>query len=173
MWATDIQTSNPVEFSTHKTPTYPVVSALRASMSLPIVFTPIRDLRTNNLLVDGGCMGNYPIKYLTEFEKESSLGISFINNNPKVNVDIDSILTYFQKLASLYYNTEDKNNILEYSRKTILSPCGDYPSWNFEASLEDRIRLFNIGYKAANDFLSNTPTDSTNVYKGMRRRSVS
>lgn len=173
MWATDIQTSTPIEFSTNKTPSYPVVSALRASMSLPIVFTPIRHLHTNNLLIDGGCMGNYPIKYLSPLEKQSCLGISFINTNPKLNVDIDSILTYFQKLASLHYNAEDKNTIVEYSTKTIFSPCGDYPSWNFEASLEDRIHLFNVGYKAANDFLSHTPTNSTNVYKGMRRRSVS
>jgi len=172
MWATDIQTSSLIEFSSHKTPTYPVVSALRASMSLPIIFTPVNDLRTNNLLVDGGCIVNYPIRYLTDYEKQSCLGLSFINKNPKKNVGIDSILTYFQNLALLYYSSEDKN-YTEYASKTIFSPCGEYPSWNFDINEEERKKLFDTGYKSANDFLLANSNNSTTIYKGMRRRSVS
>ena len=38
---------------------------------------------------------------------------------------------------------------------------------------EERKKLFDTGYKSANDFLLANSNNSTTIYKGMRRRSVS
>ena len=50
--------------------------------------------------------------------------------------------------------------------KTICLPNGDYPSWNFEATKEDRQRLIDQAAAATRSFLATKPR------KGLRRFSV-
>jgi NTE family protein len=48
-------------FSPEHTPRMRVVDAARISMSLPLVFTAVRDMRSD-VFVDGGVLNNYPIR---------------------------------------------------------------------------------------------------------------
>jgi NTE family protein len=54
------------EMSYEKTPDMSVAKAIRASMSLPILYTPVKD--GDSLLVDGGLLHNLPLAFLKEEE---------------------------------------------------------------------------------------------------------
>ena len=151
MWATDIQTCKAVEFSTRKTPNFPVHTALRASMTLPLLFTPIKDPRTGHLLIDGGCLGNYPIDHLTDEERKTLLGVAFLNRDSKTK-NITTILQILQQFMMINQLPIQKIHKKQYSDITIWSNCGEYPSWNFDISMADKTMLFNVGYESAMTF---------------------
>ena len=150
IFATNLNTCSFDEFSLKKTPKTSIIFALRASMCIPLYFNPIEDPVTKHLLVDGGVIANYPIDYLTKDEQEESLGLKFNDVIPTVKTH-DSLITFLNQLLSASYINTNTTNI--YYNRTIIIPCGDYPSWNFEASKEDRKLLYDIGCKAVNDFM--------------------
>ena len=150
IFATDLNTCSFIEFSAKKTPDTPIIFALRASMCIPLYFNPIQDPRTKHLLVDGGVIANYPIDYLTEDEQEESIGLKF--NDVITTVEShESLIVFLNQLLAASFVSMKKSN--RHYNKTITIPCGEYPSWNFEASKEDRKLLYDIGYKAANDYM--------------------
>ena len=49
-------------------PDYPVWLAIRASVSVPFIFNPIKDIILNDILIDGGMLNNLPVRnYLLEY----------------------------------------------------------------------------------------------------------
>jgi predicted acylesterase/phospholipase RssA len=167
IYATDINTSQLIEYSSSKTPSTEIKFALRASMCLPIYFKPILDPTSGHLLVDGGVISNYPIFQLTDSEVEESIGLKFNNKNSEKE-EFTGFMDFVNQLMGTYYSPQ--NGLPEkYKTRTIILPCGDYPSWNFEASIEDRKLLIEIGRKAVIDFIENKKYSC----KGLRRYSVS
>ena len=64
-------------FSAKRSPDMDVVTAIRASMSIPLVFDPVevKDKDGNtDYLVDGGTTNNYPIEYMEDVLKAHPLG---------------------------------------------------------------------------------------------------
>lgn len=153
MWATELKTRIPVEFSTQKTPTTPVLFALRASMSLPILFTPIREPTTGRILVDGGILGNYPILHLSKKERDAVIGLSFCKGTFQ-SQEPESIYEFLKIFISVYQANLDKQRDIGDTSTTILSPCGNFPSWKLDITPEDREMLYQTGYAAGLQFLS-------------------
>lgn len=165
-WAADIQNLKPIEFSYKSTPKIQIVTAMCASMSIPLYFIPVRHPDTQTLLCDGGVFDNYPISYLTEEEAEETLGICF--EYEKIPVEINDISSFIKMLSSGYYIPSYRKLIEKYIEKTIIIPCAEQSSVDFAITLDDRLTLVSKGKKAAEDFFSKGANISH-----IRRHSVS
>jgi NTE family protein len=166
LWAADIQMLRPIEFSAKATPKVEVIFALRASMAIPMYFTPVRHPVTHTFLVDGGVFDNYPISYLTETEANETLGVAF--EFSKRPVDVADVGTFISLLSVGYYQPSYQRLIRQYKEQTICLPCAEQSALDFEASVERRRELVTIGRQAAETFFSRTPSKSL-----IRRHSVS
>jgi len=168
IWATDIQYIKLLEFSHISTPTMPIQLALYASMSLPMVYTPIKHPETGTLLLDGGVLDNYPIGSLTEQEAEETLG--FVFEHGTLPVPIEDIGSFLSLLTSGYYMPSYKALIEKHRCRTIVVPCQEFPSTRFEATMEERLWLVSKGRQATVEFLQGKSRHSSLT---QRRFSVS
>jgi predicted acylesterase/phospholipase RssA len=150
LWASDIQFLKPVEFSANTTPTIPIVFALRASMCIPIYFIPLKHPDTNTYLVDGGVFDNYPIHYLTEQDARETLGIVF--EHSKIPLQIHELPEFIGAVTSGYYRPSYQMLLDHHRCRTIILPCAEFSSLHFEASVQERETLVDIGYKATKAF---------------------
>jgi NTE family protein len=147
VYATDMNTCTIREFSLQKTPTVPIVEAVRASMSLPFYFIPFPDPITGHLLSDGGLINNYPMEFLNRKEQEESLGFVFSIDHIRRET-IDDLFIYLNQMHGCMYLGK-KNT----SKNTIVLPEGHFPSWNFEATAEERVHLMEQGKKTTLQWL--------------------
>ena len=167
-YATDLHTTKRREFSSVKTPNVNLTDALRATMSLPAYFTPVDDPETGNMLVDGGILHNFPMDILTETEIKETIGIAFsYDSNLRIS-DISDLPTFFSQIFACYFIPRTYEIYKEHKDRCILIPIGEYPSWNFEATREEREHIIEEGTKAAKAFC-----DTFKVRKPLRRYSVS
>jgi predicted acylesterase/phospholipase RssA len=150
IWAADLQMVRPIEFSAEKTPDFSVVMALRASIAVPIYFTPVRHPETGLLLADGGVYDNYPISFLTEEEVRDSLGITF--QYKSIPRECTTFAEYLGLIATGYYMPSYQNLIRQHKERTIELPCYEFPSLHLEATLEEKRGLITIGRQAAEEF---------------------
>jgi len=137
--ATDLVTGEAVILSGGSLP-----DALRASMSVPGIFAPVRI--DGRLLVDGGMSNNLPVNVVRE------MGADIV-----IAVDISSPLLKEEQLTSIISVTEQLTNFL--TRRTteaqikslgpedvlIVPELGDFSSADFEEAEE----IVHLGYEAA------------------------
>jgi predicted acylesterase/phospholipase RssA len=164
--ATNVNTCRAEEFSYRLTPDVGVLFAIQASMTVPIYFTPVKDVTTGALYVDGGLGCPSPFKYLNEDEKGSTLSIVFVSNLKKDGGE----LSFQEYLQRIYYSTfrQEQAHLSEKWRgSTIRIDCGKINAINFEADQAIRHSILQAGRRGAEDFL-NAP-----VVKPARRSSVS
>lgn len=62
LMGTDLTTRMSKVFSFEETPDYSIAEATRISMSIPLFFKAVTDVKTDSVYVDGGILANYPIK---------------------------------------------------------------------------------------------------------------
>jgi predicted acylesterase/phospholipase RssA len=169
-FATDLYKTQPREFSYEKTPTVSFVDALRASMSLPGYFTPVKDSITGNLLVDGGILHNFPLAFLPYSERQDALGLSFSYNHTNVE-EIPDLLTFFSQIFACYYIPRTYSLHQQNPQNCIVIPCGHIQAWNFEATQEERETIMDLGKVATEEFLQAHATFQVHT-KPTRRFSV-
>jgi len=155
MWATDIQYIKLLEFSAEKTPTMPIQLALYASMSLPMVYVPIKHPDTGTYLLDGGVLDNYPIESFTNKEAEETLG--FVFEHGSLPVPIEDIGSFVSLVTSGYYMPCYQALFEKHKCRTIVVPCQEFSSTKFEASKEERLWLVSKGRQATEKFLQDSP----------------
>lgn len=151
-WATDLNTRAAREFSALKTPTVKIVDALRASMSLPLYFTPVADPITGHLLSDGGIQGNLPLHHLTDDECQDALSLGFSSAKSQQATEKDGprdIMGYMNSILTCLTHGRNDTMLLKWSHTIMRIPVDDYPSWNFEASRDDREMLLTAGQETA------------------------
>lgn len=66
---TDVETGNPVEMKQGN-----IVNAIRASMAIPTVFTPV--MYDNKLIVDGGVVNNFPVLVAKKMGADYVIGVN-------------------------------------------------------------------------------------------------
>jgi NTE family protein len=165
-FATDLTTCESREFSLKTTPTVPIILALRASMCLPFYFTPIEDPITGHLLGDGGLINNYPMVFLPEEEQKYALGLMFSGEHAE-NKEIEHFYDFLLQIFACIYMPRIREIQKSLAEHTILLPLGDFPSWNFEATKEERHILIQAAAEATSQFL-----ERGNRMKPFRRFSV-
>lgn len=166
-FATDLTTCEPREFSKAKTPSVTLLEALRATMSLPLYFTPIVDSLTGHHLTDGGVLHNYPMAFLKPEERYDALGLMFTNEHAE-NKQIHDFFDFLHQMFACIYVPRTRKILAEAKHNTIVLPHGDYPNWNFEATKEEKVHLMEAAAAATQAFFATFP-----VQKPLRRYSVS
>ena len=168
IFATDLTTQSVREFSRKLTPSVRIVDALRASMSLPFYFTPVIDPITGHLLTDGGILANYPMVHLNKFEAENAIGLTFDDHEPTIG-DVTNVIEFFNRIVSCFWINENKTIYSRYANNTIIIPCSEFPSWNFEITEAEKKQLFECGKDATLQWMQKRKnTKNTN---NIRRRS--
>lgn len=168
-YATDIYRCTLREFSYSKTPNVKITTALVASMCLPAYFVPIEDPETGHLLVDGGVLHNYPMGFLSPEDVQQSLGITFTYEHTNVE-SIPDVGSFFSQIFACYYMPRSRQSQEKYKDRTILIPCGEIPAWDFEASLEDKQGLIQLGKQATKEFLERKKLGSGKPRPKVHRR---
>jgi NTE family protein len=171
-YAANLNTCKLQEFSTEKTPDIPFLFALRASMSLPLYFTPVKDAETGHILVDGGVIHNFPMNQLNDLEKEDSLGISFIYSKGETQ-EIQDFVGLLTQLYNCGFNPRTYQVQEDNKLRCILIPTGALSAYNFDLTKEFRQELIDLGREAAENYCNNYLKLLFEHQKPIRRFSVS
>jgi NTE family protein len=155
VWASDIQNAKVVEFSARTTPNVSIVTALHASMAVPLYFHPVVHPDTGYVLVDGGVFDNYPISQLTEEEAQESIGFTF--ELGKTPVEIQDVQSFLGMVIAGYYMPAYQALIQRHRSRTICISCAEFPALHFEATLEEKQRLVAFGRQAAEIWYGQRP----------------
>jgi predicted acylesterase/phospholipase RssA len=149
-YATEINSSSMKEFSYTETPHTQVAFAIRATISIPLLFTPVRDTN-GSIYVDGGIIHNTPLPFLKSSEIIDTLCVHLDTSHIKMG-DINAM----DACKSLYSSlTKIRNDSLlkKYSTYIINVPLfGEIPIRDVYP-LEYKNRLIKIGYAACERFL--------------------
>jgi NTE family protein len=148
----NLNTCMPQEFNAACTPTTEIVMAVKASMSIPIYFSPVRDPVTQHLLSDGGIYFASPFKFLSDEERRHTLSIAFDDTHKPTDL-INSLSGFLMQLYySLDFHTAQELR-KQWGENILYIDCRGTNLLQFEASQEDRIALMEAGRRSAEDFL--------------------
>ncbi len=171
-FASDLHTCQVKEFSAEKTPTVSFVFALRASMCLPLYFVPLKDPETDHYYVDGGVIQNFPMNVLSDAEKETALGISFLYTQDTVE-SIPDFVSYLRQIYNCGFNPRTYRVQQDNSLRCILIPTGSLSAYNFDLTKEDRLALIDQGRIATQRFCETYLNFLRQQTKPVRRYSAS
>jgi NTE family protein len=109
--ATNIETGEPVVMSSGD-----IVSAIRASIAIPAVFTPVE--REDMHLVDGGSVNNFPVNIVKEMGAEYVIGVNVSHNlrkfeELKTPLDIIFQMGLFKNAAVFEKNRKNTDLFME------------------------------------------------------------
>lgn len=101
-------------WSVDTTPNMSVVFAIRASCSLPLIFTPIN--YKGNIYIDGGIYNNFPIDYFKTDVIKDVIGINILTKSKSEVKDLLSYITVIINTTIKHlvkpYNDDLKNNVV-------------------------------------------------------------
>jgi NTE family protein len=144
---TNITKSEEVVFSYKTTPNFSVILALRISVSIPIIFKPVK--YENEFYVDGGVVNNFPINHCS---KKKTIGFYIKNSYSNEITSIKSLITSILGLVS---DTISQKNIKKYKKNIIEIINTEYTYTKFDISTELKLNLIKMGYNAADQLIKN------------------
>ena len=150
VYAVKLQAYAIQEFSLAQTPRVEVKWAVRASMTIPIYFTPMKD--ADELYVDGGLIAHFPFRHLTDEERTETLGIAFQRGNAHSN--IAGLGQYLLKLYYSVYHHQNEELYNSWGHRIIQIDCGEFPSLYFGADPDEKSALIECGSAAAREYLA-------------------
>jgi len=153
IFAMDLNTCRPYEYSLAKTPTIELRLAVRASISLPIYFTPVTDPEIAHTMIDSLFLSDAPFTFLTDEERARTLNLAFHVGDPYVET-IDSLFGFLGQL----YRTACKSPFTDECMKkwghtVVHISCRTISSMHFEATEEEKLELIRLGQEAMLRFL--------------------
>jgi len=136
---TCVNTKKVEYFSHENTPNIRIIDAIRASISIPMVFTP---KKIGNLLyIDGGFIDNYPIKLFDDC-LDQVIGIMVSDIRKKVD-HINNIEQYISETIDCIYEGGSIAILNGYEQQTVYIKCS-----RIEGSIEEiSTSLFEEGYQ--------------------------
>jgi predicted acylesterase/phospholipase RssA len=151
-YATELQTSRIREFSTSLTPNVEVRLAIRASMSLPFFYTPVKDPESDALLVDGGLLNNLPMVFLQEHQLRETWGVIFHATKRSIQPvkDLTEFLRHIYDGATLMRSSLFLDR---YGDRVIKIPTDEFGALSFGESKESRLQLIELAREKTLEFL--------------------
>jgi predicted acylesterase/phospholipase RssA len=152
-YATELQGPRVKEFSLEKTPNTSLVFACRASMSLPFLYTPIKDPDSPALYMDGGLLNNLPFAFLSVQEIQETLGVMFTVQRKTESKSIETIFDLLKYMYDAAVLMKSHSFLEHYKHRIVQIPLEDFSSMNFSVDSEQRAEMISIAEKATRDFL--------------------
>ena len=163
MYATNINSEELEKIDiSHKThPNLSLITALRMTMSFPLIFEPI--LYENNCYIDGGLVNNFPLNdCLLEEKCDPDEILAFkniwkndINDYVNENSSLLDFMVILIKKMQASIDTESKQEHTKYTVNCLLDELSGFNNW-YKALHNEEYRKFIIenGYSQAEIFLS-------------------
>ena len=145
---TNISKSCEKIFSVDLTPTFSVINAIRISISIPIVFTPVTI--DNDVFVDGALVNNFPINHCPE---NQTIGL-YIKNSKECTVN--SIQSLVIQCLSITSDTISEIYINKYKKNIIKIINPNYEFTKFDLSLDYKKSLLTLGHESINEYINLT-----------------
>ena len=136
-------------FSNEKTPDMKVLKAISISISIPILFKPIK--HDGKLWIDGGIMNNYPIDLFND-KLDDTIGIYMDEINSTCET-FENIQNYIFQVLKCILKGLDHTNLLNYAANTVHIKCKNY-SFGNNIEKSDMLQLFDNGYNTALKFIN-------------------
>ncbi len=167
VYATRLADGVLVEFSRRASPGVRVVDALRASMALPLYFTPV--VIDGVAYVDGGLVNNYPMDTLTATEQRSAVGfllrkdggtpfnyhgVVYQQNSSMMNESEALFIGYAKQLLRIIGIDRYRAQLKRFERQTLLIDCSDIDVLDFSMTRADKERIIEKGAEAMRTFLA-------------------
>ena len=142
-------------FSYDTTPDMSIILAIRISISIPILFTPV--LYNNSYYLDGALINNFPFNHCN---KNSTLGLLITSksckNNTNTNNFIQDIMIFFKTILEIIitsismnkYSKDDENDIIKI-------PKINNKILNYDYTDEEKKQLLNHGAICEQNFIEN------------------
>lgn len=154
VFTVDINQFELIEISHATHPDWRVVDAVYCSCSLPIVFKPL--IRDGKCYTDGGFFVNYPVQQCIQngADPDEILGIC---RKPitKSNVVVEEKSSLFDYILNIFYKTTEKvlnrQSAHQIQRELFVDspPLSLYDIFSTTSSMDERVRLIEIGVQAA------------------------
>jgi predicted acylesterase/phospholipase RssA len=155
--ATNLNTFSPTFFNARLSPNMPVVKAIRMSISIPVLFTPVKF--KGHYYIDGSVSNNFPINFFKD-DMDNTLAIKIVSSGEleDSNYEINSFSTFLFKCISCMIVNKDKYALADIkSEKTILVRAQAIEKYflDFNLSSDAKHEIIETGYKYAQEFLAN------------------
>lgn len=159
--STDVRTGNPMVFSTKNTPDFPVWQAVRASIAIPFVLTPVTGLGRygkeyeNLYLLDGGMVNNIPVSLLDLDAVDKVFGVHLIDKDPKATANAPFKLgSLAMQIVNLMLNAQEELQIASVDKPEdnvhiIKVNTNDLLDFGRELTDKEKDDMFNAGFTEA------------------------
>jgi len=145
---TSVNSMEPVYMDHKSYPSIPVYLALRMSMTLPIIFTPVH--YEGSLYIDGGCCDNYPIRLFRD-RIDDVLGVYIQDRTNKVD-NIDNLESYVMRVINCLIKGVSRMTRHGYDDQTITLHFEGIKITDFDIDLNKKKELIEIGYRSVMDY---------------------
>lgn len=146
--AARLDDSKPVIFNHRTEADMPLWKAIRMTVSIPFLFTPV--MHRGNMYVDGACIDNFPI---TLFPSRRTLGIMLkVANKPVEVKNAEDLLK--QMFIMMMANTS--KSATRYPDRTITIDIPPVNNMDFKMSSETKLMLYNMGYQQTMEYYTDT-----------------
>jgi NTE family protein len=126
----------------------PIIDALVASCSIPVVFPPVKI--GNASYMDGGIFKNFPVSIIRS-ECEKIIGV---NVSPLVSKKSNQSIMHIAERTFHYMSRN--NTLLDRNLCDILIEMKDLVDYNI-LDLKSAAKIFKLGYENAQKSLNNSP----------------
>ena len=147
--ATNLSKKDVRYFNYQTTPNMPISLAVRISISIPILFTPIK--YENDLYIDGCILDNFPIHLFPNDNHTLGIRLKSSRNNNINNIE-DYITTIIYTFTSKYESLKNKD--FENRIITINIP-EKITQLQFDINDENKKLLIEVGYQQTIDYINN------------------
>jgi len=152
-FATDIHTQRICNFSASTTPDVQIRFAVRASMSLPVLYTPVVDPQTHHFLMDGGVLHNLPLVFQDETDREDTLAILFLGGTPLPPQEKLNVIHVFQAVYDSVTQMRNQPYLERYKDKILTIQMNGFSAVSFDETKEQRKKLIESAYQQTKTFL--------------------
>jgi predicted acylesterase/phospholipase RssA len=153
--ATNLNGKKTKYFDAYSDPNFPVFLAVRASMSIPMIFAPVP--YNGHLLVDGALTNDIPVSYRNPLNFKT-LCICLDSDESEVD-HINGIENYIHLVVKTFLKSISSNNknlaeslgitLVEVKTKIVTST-------DFSLSIDEKNSLYNAGYFSVKNKLENS-----------------
>jgi NTE family protein len=146
--ATCLNDSQVYYFSHTSDPDMMLITLIRMSTAVPIIFKPI--IYNNKMFIDGGIIDNYPI-HLFNDDMDRTLGI-YLKDKCEYHKDINNIETFMLSVIQCVIKGHNFHNIKNYEKNTIIL---DLPYVSLMQKQEDKIKnqMISIGKEECKKYI--------------------